>query len=320
MGELPSRIAVTGSAGFLGLATVSGLCEKPGVELVAAVDLSPTELKPLSTRRLVSVIRDVRAPLRDVLEAMEIEAVVHLAFLLRPDRNEELAREVNVEATGRLLEDCSSAGVRQFVYLSSTTVYGANAERDRPAVESDPVNPVRGFQYSEHKVAAERLILAHGKRNPGMRVCILRGCVIMAAGADNFIARSLGRRVLPYPAGADPEMQFLHLSDYASSVEAVLSKRAEGVFNIAGDGSLRWRALARLAGARGVSFPAWFLKLGVGVSWNLRFQDESGASGLNFIRYPWLASTAKIREELGWRPRYTAQEAFTEWASARRSR
>ena len=249
MADLPARIAVTGSAGYLGRATVAALCNKPEVELVAGIDIAPTELRPRQTRRLISITHDIRTSLLDVLLDLDIEAVVHLAFLLRPARDESLAADININATGRLLEDCEAAGVGQFIYLSSTTVYGAGPERNRPAVEDDPVNPVRGFQYSEHKAAAERLILDHSRRNPNMRACILRGCVTMAAGAENFITQAFARRVLPVPAGADPEMQFLHLDDYAAIVERALTRRANGIFNIAGEGTLRWRDLVRTAGA-----------------------------------------------------------------------
>ena len=203
MPDLPARIAVTGSAGYLGGATVSALCARPEVELVAGIDLAPTELRPRQTRRLISITHDIRTSLLDVLRDLDIEAVVHLAFLLRPARDESLAADININATGRLLKDCEAAGVGQLIYLSSTTVYGAGPERNRPAVEEDPVNPVRGFQYSEHKAAAERLILDHSRRNPNMRACILRGCVTMAAGAENFITQAFARRVLPVPAGAE---------------------------------------------------------------------------------------------------------------------
>ena len=203
MADLPARIAVTGSAGYLGSATVAALCNKPEVELVAGIDIAPTELRPRQTRRLISITHDIRTSLLDVLRDLDIQAVVHLAFLLRPARDESLAADININATGRLLEDCEAAGVGQFIYLSSTTVYGAGPERNRPAVEDDPVNPVRGFQYSEHKAAAERLILDHSRRNPNMRACILRGCVTMAAGAENFITQAFARRVLPVPAGAE---------------------------------------------------------------------------------------------------------------------
>ncbi len=318
MGDFPARIAVTGSAGFLGNATVSALCDNPEVELVAGIDIAPTEVMPRRTRRLISITQDIRKSLLGVLRDLEIEAMVHLAFLLRPFRDESLAADININATGRLLEDCEAAGVGHFVYLSSTTVYGAGPERSRPAVEDDPVNPVRGFQYSEHKAAAERLILDHSKRNPGMRACILRGCVTMSAGAENFITQAFARRVLPVPAGADPEMQFLHLDDYTRVVETALAKKANGIFNIAGNGTLRWRDLVQTAGATAMPLPAPVLKGLTGLTWRLRLQNYSKAAGLNFIQYPWLASTEKVRNELGWQPTHTSQDAVEDWARLRR--
>ena len=318
MGDFPARIAVTGSAGFLGSATVASLCDRPDVELVAGIDIAPTEIRPRRTRRLISITRDIRVSLLEVLRDLEIEAVVHLAFLLRPARDESLAADINVHATGRLLEDCDAAGVRHFVYLSSTTVYGAGPERNRTAVEDDPVNPVQGFQYSEHKAAAEALILEHSERNPTMRACILRGCVTMAAGAENFITQAFARRMLPIPAGADPEMQFLHLDDYTAIVETALTKQANGIFNIAGNGTMRWRDLVRTAGSVGIPLPAPFLKVLTGLTWRLRLQNYSKASGLNFIQYPWLASIEKARTELGWQPAHSARDAVADWANSRR--
>ena len=319
MTDLPARIAVTGSAGYLGGATVSALCARPEVELVAGIDLAPTEPRPRQSRRLISITRDIRTSLLDILRDFDIEAVVHLAFLLRPARDKSMAADVNVHATRRLLEDCEAAGVGQFVYLSSTTVYGAGPERNRPATEDDPVNPVRGFQYSEHKAAAERLILDHSKRNPDMRACILRGGVIMAAGADNFITQAYDRRLLPVPAGANPEMQFLHLDDYIVAVETALTRRADGIFNIAGDGTLRWRDLVRTAGATAIPLPSPVLKGLTGLTWALRLQNYSKPSGLNFIQYPWLASTAKAQDEWGWRPTRSSRDAFEDWANSRRA-
>ena len=318
LADLPARIAVTGSAGYLGSATVAALCSRPEVELVAGIDIAPTELRPRQTRRLISITHDIRTSLLDVLRDLDIQAVVHLAFLLRPTRDESLAADININATGRLLEDCEAAGVGQFIYLSSTTVYGAGPERNRPAVEDDPVNPVRGFQYSEHKAAAERLILDHSRRNPNMRACILRGCGTMAAGAENFVTQAFARRVLPVPAGADPEMQFLHLDDYTAIVETALTRRVNGIFNIAGNGTLRWRDLVRTVGAMALPLPAPILKGLIGLTWSLGLQNSSKPAGLNFIRYPWLASTEKVRRELGWQPTHSSRDAFTDWAKSRR--
>jgi UDP-glucose 4-epimerase len=255
-----------------------------------------------------------------VLQGYEIEAVVHLAYMLKTGRDRHLARQVNVGATESLLRACHTAGVRQFVYLSSTTVYGAHPSYSRPYTETDAVNPVKGFAYSEQKAEAEMLVLRFGEEHPQAAVSVLRGCVIMAAGADNFIARALGKRVLPAPAGADPDMQFLHLDDYLSAVEVVLASGAKGIYNVAGDGVVRWREMVSLSGARLLPTPAALLSAAVGLSWAVRLQDDAPPCGLNFIRYPWLASTEKALTELGWKPRHTSREALQSWVDGRRRR
>ena len=66
LADLPARIAVTGSAGYLGSATVAALCNKPEVELVAGIDIAPTEPRPRQTRRLISITHDIRTSLLDM--------------------------------------------------------------------------------------------------------------------------------------------------------------------------------------------------------------------------------------------------------------
>ena len=313
MAELPRRIAITGAAGLLGRSDMARLVRSPAVESVVAVDVRPVQPPAGSDGKVVTVVRDVREPMDDVLSEHGVEAVIHLAYLLRPSRDRSAARRTNVDAVESLLRGCAAAGVRQIVYPSSTTVYGAHPGFVRPFTEEDPPNPVRGFQYSEDKVAAERLFTAYQQEHPETPVCILRGCVVMAAGADNFVARALGRPFLPAPMGADPEMQFLHADDYSRAVEAALAAGARGVYNIAGRGTVRWREMVAAAGRRVVPLPAPLLAALMDASWRLRLQNESPSCGLNFIRHPWLASTAKIERELGWTPQHTSREALLSW-------
>lgn len=317
MPETGKRILITGSAGFLGEATLAKLTGDDPKMFVVCVDTRQTDGPEGDTRRFVSVNRDITQPIDDLLVDYSIETVIHLAFVLQAQKNPVEARRVNVDATKSVLAACGRSGVSHFIYLSSATVYGAHPGNEAPFTEQDPVNPVAGFPYSEHKVEAEKLVAGHGEAVPDCAVSILRGCVVMGPGASNFITESLGLRVLPVPAGANPEMQFLHVDDYCSAVGTVLTLRSHGTFNIAGYGTVSWREMVGIAGGRAVPVPASVLKGVTDLTWKLHIQQRSSAAGIAFIRFPWLVSTEKIESELGWKPQYSSREAVESWARSR---
>src|SRR5215218_10384849 len=51
------------------------------------------------------------------------DAVVHLAWLIQPSRDERTTRAVNVEGSARLLRAVAEAGVPKLVYASSVGAY-----------------------------------------------------------------------------------------------------------------------------------------------------------------------------------------------------
>lgn len=308
--DIPTRIAVTGAAGFLGRHTVEWLAGLPTTERVLALDLQ-TPAQPDDPSGVVApVTRDIRQPLDDLLVNNGIQAVFHLAYVVRPVRARAWARAINVGATESLLGAARSAGVSRFVYPSSTTVYGARPGNTRPFTEEDPPNPVPGFQYSEDKVAVEKLLSRWQAETPGATVTVFRGCVVMGPTADNFILRALKMKWLPVPAFSDPEMQFLHVSDLVHAFERALESRTGGTYNVAGDGTVRWRRMVQIFGNHALPVPGPLLERLTGLTWTLRLQSRSPACGVNFVRYPWLASTEKIQTELGWSAKHTSEEAL----------
>lgn len=300
------RVLVTGAAGFLGRATVARLAADPDIDEVVALDVAD---RPARDRAGVRWVRhDVCDPIDFLLEGRRFDAVVHGAYAIRPTRTVDTARRVNVDATARLASAAAAAGIGRIVYPSSTTVYGAWPDSGFHTEDEDP-RPLPGFTYSEHKVEAERILL-----DGDTTAVILRACVVVGSGADNFILSSLRLPMLPYPAGADPEMQFLHVDDYTAAVGVALRSEGSGVFNIAGDGTVRLGDLTRALGTRAVPIPEPLLRRAIDLTWRLRLQSRSPANGLALIRHPWLASTTRIEQELGWRPSFTSRQAIGRWA------
>lgn len=312
---IPARVLVTGSSGFLGAAVVEKLLARPDVERVVGVDLRPAERRD---PRHVVVRRNIVAGVGDLLTEHRVDAVVHHAFVIRPPRDPAAARRVNVTATARLAEEASAAGVGHIVYPSSATVYGAWPGTG-PHTEDESPHPIPGFTYSEDKVAAEQA-LAAAEAAGGPSVTLVRACVVAGPGATGFILASLALPLLPVPANTDPDLQFLHIDDYTGVIETALATPVPGTYNLAGEGTVRVREMARLVGSRVVGVPEPLLRGLIRWSWRLRLQSRSPESGLAFISHPWLVSTEAATASFGWRPRHSSVDAIRSWADWRRGR
>jgi UDP-glucuronate 4-epimerase len=166
----PSRVLVTGAAGFIGSTLAEELLAQ-GREVVGYDSLDPYYPVEMKRRNLASLESSprfafVEADLRDgaslarAFERHKIDGVVHLAALagVRPslERPAEYA-DVNVVGTTRVLEACVAAGVERIVFASSSSVYGERADGE-PFRETDsvdrPISP-----YAATKRAGE--LLAH---------------------------------------------------------------------------------------------------------------------------------------------------------------
>lgn len=102
------------------------------------------------------------------------EAVVHLAAIANDpsgDLDSKLTWEVNALATMRLADAAAKAGVKQFIYASSGSVYGVS---DAPQVtEETPLVPIS--DYNKTKAVAERCVLSYADQ---MAVQVIRPATV----------------------------------------------------------------------------------------------------------------------------------------------
>ena len=312
------RIAVTGASGYLGRLLIARLERRPAVERILALDIRPPRA-PFSPK-VAFVHCDITKPLNDIFADHSINAVAHLAFRIKPDRDRAAAHAINVGGLANALDACGNAGVGRILYLSSATLYGAHPDNPPYLTETSPLRPVSGFQYAEDKFQAETLLAEYAACHPEVKIAILRACPILGAAADNFIAKSFTRRALVAVRGCDPPMQFLHERDAARIIADCLFKGVHGIYNVAGRDRIRWSEMAEIAGRRLIRLPAPLLYRLTALSWTLRLQSNAPACGLDFIRYPWLVSAQKLAQEHGIVPEYTSREAWQAFISERASR
>ena len=281
------------------------------VESVLALDLRPPPV------RLGPKVRfhrhDVTQPLDGLLERHAVDTVVHLAFVMSPDRDRAASLPVNVGGMERVLEAAEREGVRHLLYLSSTTVYGAHADNPKLLTEESPPRPLPGFAYSEDKLRAEAMLRDLTMQRTDISACVLRACPVVGPGNPGPLGRALSKPVAVTVRGHDPPMQLLHEDDLVDVIVRCVLDRVSGLYNVAGFGGVRWSDVARLSGRVRVALPAPALYALAGAAWLLRLQDDS-PRGLDLIRYPWNVSTEKIRRDLGVRLRYSSWDAWRTYA------
>ena len=161
-------ILITGGAGFIGSHLVDRLLSEGGWR-VSVIDDFNDFYEPSIKRENVNIhksnpnyrlfeadIRD-QAALKKIFAEHEFDRIVHLAARagVRPSLQQPLLyAQTNVEGTLNLLELAREHGVKQFVFGSSSSVYGINEKV--PFSEDDPIRQTIS-PYAATKVAGELL-------------------------------------------------------------------------------------------------------------------------------------------------------------------
>ncbi len=294
------RLLVTGGAGFIGANFVHQTVRRfPGYEVTVldALTYAGNEASLSGVRDAITFVHGsiTDAALVDDLVAAS-DAVVHFAAESHNDNS--LADpapflQTNVVGTYTLLEAVRRHDVR-FHHVSTDEVYG-DLELDDPAkfTPETPYNP--SSPYSSTKAASDLLVRAW-VRSYGVRAT-LSNCSNNYGPyqhVEKFIPRQItnvlaGRRPRLYGAGHNVR-DWVHVDDHNAAVHDVLERGRTGqTYLIGADGEVDNRTvLATILELMGQPADAFDSVV-----------DRAGHD----LRYA--IDATKLREELGWRPRYT---------------
>jgi UDP-glucuronate 4-epimerase len=164
------HVLVTGGAGFIGSHLVDSLL-RDGCRVTAIDNFDPfydrsLKLANIAQHRDGALWRLVEGDIRDaaLLQTLpaDIDVIVHLAAAagVRPSIADPVRyQEINVGGTQNLLELARARGIRQFVFGSSSSVYGVNPRV--PWSEDDHMLPIS--PYASTKISGELLghVYAH---------------------------------------------------------------------------------------------------------------------------------------------------------------
>jgi nucleoside-diphosphate-sugar epimerase len=324
---MTQQVVVTGGRGVLGAALAAALtadgCRvatidvrpwSDGAEAAVPAEVPATAAASTSPahRHVVGDVRDA-ALLAPIVAGAD--AVVHCASAL-PSYPAAQIRSIIVDGTRTVAEVVRRAGVPRLVYISSTSVYGLPDVVPTP--EEYPRAPVDA--YGAAKVEAESI--CEQLRAAGTCVPILRPKTFLGPGRMGLFAMLFEwaeeGHGFPLLGGGRCRTQMCALSDVVAAVQAALhapAAVADDAFNIAAAefGPLRedFQAVLDAAGhgKRVVSIPAGPAVAVLRVLSALRLSPVYRRLPRKLLADSYV-SIDRARERLGFRPRYSGQEAI----------
>lgn len=300
-------VVITGAAGAVGTRLVRRLeRDLDGVDIravdkvgIGATDRSHTGV---DIKRVDLAVDDLAAVFAGA------STVVHLATVVRPDVDDPSAAELELAIVRRVLDACADVEVGHVVVLSSAMVYGAWVGNPVPLTEDAPVRPNPDFAWATVRATVEQLVMEWGD-GPGRTVSVLRPTAVVATDALGQLARVLHTARVGIAAEGDPPMQYLHVDDLAGAISTVVSRRFDGVANVAPDGWIPPDALSDLEGPTPrVRVPGWVARALAAA------RSRAGLSPIPpgvvpYTSHSWVVANDRLRG-LGWTPSHTNEEAW----------
>jgi nucleoside-diphosphate-sugar epimerase len=230
-----------------------------------------------------------------------VDAVIHLGAIVGDPAcalDQDLTIEVNLIATRTIAEVAKGYGIRRFIFASTCSVYGASAENEL-LTETSSLNPVS--LYAITKLASEKVLMdmANDAFSP---TCLRFSTIYGLSGRTRFdlvvnllTAKALIDRQITVQGG-DQWRPFLHVDDAALAVlhtlESPLPKVHKEVFNVGSDEQNQ--TIQQVGELIHSKVPG----------------SELVNLGSGGDRRDYRADFRKIREQLGFIPRWTITEGI----------
>lgn len=310
MARLFNKVFVTGGAGYCGSRLVPQLLDKGYQVTVYDIMYFGDEFLPKDNPNLSVIEGDIRDAEKLGAACAGHDAFVSLACISNDasfELDEHLSTSINFDAFEPMVAAAKNAGIKRFVYASSSSVYGVS---DEPEVTEDhPLVPLT--LYNKYKGMCEPILARYTDDNfigvtfrpatvcgfaPRQRLDLSVNILTNHAINNNRITVFGGSQLRPN----------LHIQDYVNAVELFLEapsdKIQNGIFNI-GHQNMSIMEIAHL------------VKKTVLEEFPERKDLDIVTTPTDDIR-SYHINSDRILNQLGFRPQYSVEDAVRELCQA----
>ena len=156
---MKKKIFITGGGGYAGSRLVEDLIEKYDVSIFDTFYFETKHLEHLKNK--INILKgDIRDTELLKKSCNNHDIFIHLACISNDASfalNEKLSKSVNLDAFEPMVKAAKSAGIKRFIYASTSSVYGISEEKN--VREDHPLVPLT--LYNKFKGMCEPLLFKH---------------------------------------------------------------------------------------------------------------------------------------------------------------
>ena len=298
------HVLVTGGAGYCGSVLVPQMLEMGYRVTVYDIQYYGCDFLPLDNPNLTVIQGDVRDIEKIEPLMTDVDAVLYLACISNDasfELDENLSTSVNIDAFEPIVLAAKKAGVKRFVFASSSSVYGISEEPD--VKEDHPLLPLT--LYNKYKGLCEPILFKHTDEN--FVGVVFRPATVCGYGprqrldvSVNILTNLAVNKGNITVFGGSQLRPNLHIQDYADLCKALLEapdeKVSNEIFNCGYENMSIMKIAETVKKVVAEEFPD---KDEIGIE--VTHSDDNRSYHIN---------SDKVTEVIGFRPKYSVEDAI----------
>jgi len=304
------HVLITGGAGYCGSVLIPQMLDMGYQIAVYDIQYYGYEFLPLSHSNLRIIEGDIRDIEKLGSLMVDIDAVIHLACISNDasfELNEGLSTSVNMDAFEPVVLAAKKAGVKRFIYASSSSVYGISDDSD--VKENHPLVPLT--LYNKYKGLCEPVLFKYTDEN--FVGVVFRPATVCGYGprqrldvSVNILTNLAVNKGHITVFGGSQLRPNLHIQDYADLCKVLLeapdNKIANEIFNCGYENMSILEIAKTVQRVVGEEFP------------------EKGKISIEIISSNDLRSyhinSDKITDVIGFKPKFSVEDAIRDLCQA----